>query len=210
MSVQEVEKAVKERRFIVADAAVSKRRNTARFWLNFRKLKDKETDCLLGFVICLKCKQIFKYSRTSSTAMFDRHLKFCGKSSGQPLITGFVSSTKSLPLSAKQGVSAACARYCARDNRSFEKIRGVGFKALVDEIIDVAFKYNASGKFTADDILPHPTTVSRYVTEEAKKIKERLISKTKPILTQQGGGITFDFWEEEYTKTSYLGMLAIF
>ncbi|GAU98141.1 hypothetical protein RvY_09322 [Ramazzottius varieornatus] len=112
-----------------------------------------------------------------------------------------------IPEAAKQKVSQACARYCARDNRSFEEIKGRGFKDLINEVTDIAFKYN-SGKFTAEELLPDQTTVSRYVGKEAERLRQKLLAKTKPIRTVLGGGITLEFWEEEYTKNSYLGVTA--
>ncbi|GAV09696.1 hypothetical protein RvY_19192-1 [Ramazzottius varieornatus] len=41
MSIKDVERAVKEKRFVAADADPSKRRNGAKFWSYFRKLQDE-------------------------------------------------------------------------------------------------------------------------------------------------------------------------
>ncbi|GAU88402.1 hypothetical protein RvY_01110 [Ramazzottius varieornatus] len=53
-------------------------------------------------------------------------------------------------------------------------------------------------------MLPDPTTISNYVGSEARKIRESLLKEIRPILRMNGGGITLDFWEEEYTKVSFL------
>ncbi|GAU94771.1 hypothetical protein RvY_06490 [Ramazzottius varieornatus] len=54
-------------------------------------------------------------------------------------------------------------------------------------------------------MLPDPTTVSQYVGKEAKAIRESLLEEVKPILRLRGGGITLDFWGEEYTKYMFGG-----
>ncbi|GAU87135.1 hypothetical protein RvY_00031 [Ramazzottius varieornatus] len=67
------------------------------------ELQDKASGCPLGYIICLRCRQIFKHSRTSSTLVYKRHISACGKANNQPLIIGFAVGTlpNSIPEAAK-------------------------------------------------------------------------------------------------------------
>ncbi|GAV02939.1 hypothetical protein RvY_13441 [Ramazzottius varieornatus] len=150
-----------------------------------------------------RCKQVWKHDRTVNTDALHWHVSKCGVKANRPKITGYLKSHK-LPLAAKHEMSRVCARYCAVDGRSFEEVAGTRFRAQIDTVIDVTMKYSHAGKPTARDMLPDPTTVSQYVGKEAKAIRESLLEEVKPILRLRDGGITLDFWEEEYTKVSYL------
>ncbi|GAV01251.1 hypothetical protein RvY_11991 [Ramazzottius varieornatus] len=101
MIIKDVERAVKEKRYIAVEAAPSKRRNVAKFWSYSRKVQDKATGCPLSYISCLRCRQIFKHSRTSCTVVHKRHINTCGQASNQPFITGFAFST--LPNSIRSG-----------------------------------------------------------------------------------------------------------
>ncbi|GAU87462.1 hypothetical protein RvY_00297 [Ramazzottius varieornatus] len=203
MPVEEVANMVKDDTFVLRAESFGSRKG-APFWDTMRRVVDKESEDRLDFVCCSRCKQVWKHDRTVNTDALHRHVSKCGVKANQPKITGYLKSHK-LPLAAKQEKSRVCARYCAVDGRNFEEVVGTGFRALIDTVIDVTMKYSHAGKPTARDMLPDPTSVSQYVGKEAKAIRESLLEEVKPILRLRGGGITLDFWEEEYTKVSYLG-----
>ena len=59
-----------------------------------------------------------------------------------------------------------------------------------------------------DQLLPHPTTVSRGVRTKAKDIRQLLGPEVRETFVEIGGSITFDLWTEDHTKTSYVGLTA--
>ncbi|GAU93815.1 hypothetical protein RvY_05697 [Ramazzottius varieornatus] len=151
-----------------------------------------------------KCKVVWKHDQSINTGPLNPHVQKCGVKASRPRITSFLEMHKLL-LVAKQEVSKVCARFCAVDGRSFKEVSGKGFRALIDTVIDATMKYGHAGRPSVRDMIPDPTTISNYIESEVRKIRQFLLEEIRPILPMNGGGITPDFWEQEYTKLSYLG-----
>ena len=61
------------------------------------------------------------------------------------------------------------------------------------------------GQIAIDDVIPHPTTVSRKVSEVAENLKETVVKPDiQSCLNKWGGAVTTDMWTESYTQTSYI------
>ena len=58
-------------------------------------------------------------------------------------------------------VTKASVDMCALDIRPFVAISGVGFKRFLG--VAMKLSQNVKGKINVDEMLPHPTTVSRNV-----------------------------------------------
>jgi len=73
---------------------------------------------------------------------------------------------------------------------------------LAQSLITLGVKY---GQVSAKDVLPHPTTVSRKITDVAAKVKqETVMPEIQNCLNKWGGGITTDMWTESYKQVSYI------
>jgi len=58
---------------------------------------------------------------------------------------------------------------------------------------------------SAKDVLPHPTTVSRRISDVAAKIRHDVVlPDIRNCLNKWGGGITTDMWTESYRQVSYI------
>ena len=67
-----------------------------------------------------------------------------------------------------------------------ETIAGEGFVGLAQSLITLGVKY---GQVSAKDVLPHPTTVSRKITDVAAKVKqETVMPEIQNCLNKWGGG----------------------
>jgi len=105
-------------------------------------------------------------------------------------------------LSVKKEITDKCTEFVCTDIRPFETIAGEGFAALAQSFIALGVKY---GQVSAKDVLPHPTTVARNISQVANTLRDNVV---KPdlcnCLNKWGGGVTTDMWTETHTQTSYI------
>ena len=110
--------------------------------------------------------------------------------------------TLTVPKAAKDRVTDKCVEFVCKDIRPFTTVAGDGFVELAQTLINMGVKY---GQLNARDILPHPTTVSRHVSNKADTIKTTVvIPDISKFVNRWGGGITSDMWTECYTQASYI------
>ncbi|CAF1365939.1 unnamed protein product [Rotaria sordida] len=67
-----------------------------------------------------------------------------------------------IPKRIRLSVAQACAEFSALDGRAFQAMKGNGFQNLAQVLFDAGRSYNNSS-IQVQDILPHPTTISRNV-----------------------------------------------
>jgi hypothetical protein len=130
----------------------------------------------LPFVSCLRCKKLLTYDKVKGgTSHLRRHADNCNAkgltSSSTPSIDNYFKSC-SVPLAAKQYVTEKCVDFVCGDIRPFETIAGDGFIAMAQAFIGIGVKY---GQASAKDVIPHPTTVSRKISDIATKLKETVV-----------------------------------
>lgn len=160
----------------------------------------------LPFVSCNRCKKLLSYDKIKGgTSHLRRHADICNAksvaSSSTPSISNFFKSC-TLPLSAKQNITEKCAEFACVDIRPFEVVAGNGFKAMAQAFIDIGVKY---GQVSASDVIPHPTTVSRKISDIATNLKDtEVMPELNRTLNRWGGGLTTDMWTECYNQTSYI------
>jgi len=122
-----------------------------------------------------------------------------------PQLTNFFKAS-SVPASVKKTITAKCAAFVCKDIRSFETVAGDGLIALAQSLINIGAK---CGQVSANDILPHPTTVSWCVTDLASNLKDDVVKPELCVsLNKWGGSITTDMWTECYMQTSYITITA--
>lgn len=105
-----------------------------------------------------------------------------------------------MPKNVKEKVTTACARLCAKDMRPFDVVSGSGFKAVAEELTEIGSRY---GKINAQDILLHPTTVSRKLAEVAAALRESIMPEIQLALNENRCAITTDMWTDDYKKIAY-------
>ena len=167
-------------------------------WSNFSEIINKEKQSI-GYVICKNCQQIFKYDATKTGTS---HLKRHKCSVNQKKITSYI-SMKTVPTVIKNSVTKKLVDLVCKDIRPFEIISGQGFREYSQELINIGATY---GSLSVDDLLPHPTTVSRNVIKDAELVKATLASNLKIIFQEVGGAFTTDMWTDDYRKISYISL----
>ena len=161
-------------------------------WRKFLLIKDHETNERSGFVQCKFCKKNLQYKNRSGTSSLTRHS--C-KNNEEPLTPDVAVATED-----RKDILEGCITYCAQDRRSFNSIGGPGFQKLAQKLINVGFKY---GRIPVQNILPHATTVSRNILEQAEQVKNDILPEIVAAIRQGVCAATTDFWTDQYTKTSY-------
>lgn len=168
-------------------------------WLNFDEVVDKEEQPI-GFCICKNCSQVFKYDYKTGTSSLKRHK--CSSNEKQPKITSFWEK-KEIPTAAKEATLKRLINLICKDIRPFEIIAGQGFREFTQEMINIGATY---GALSVDNLLPHPTTLSRNVIKSAESAKNELKSKLKYVFELIGGAFTTDMWTDDYRKVSYISL----
>ena len=160
----------------------------------------------LPYVRCMRCSGLLKYnSKSSGTSHLRRHADGCQSKSGAAtsnVAIGSFFKPTGIPLTVKSHITDKCVEFVCKDIRPFETVSGGGFIALAQSLINVGVKY---GQVSATEVLPHPTTVSRRVSEVAGKLKTDVVKpEIEACIKKWGGAATTDMWTETHTQSSYI------
>lgn len=167
-------------------------------WKSFSLVYDAEGN-QLAFACCDKCQKVLAYTgHKSGTSGLNRHV--CTLLKGQQLLD-FRRNKAKVSEALKEKTVEKCVDFVAADLRPYDSIAGRGLVQLAQHLVDTAASI---GKFDVQDILPHPTTVSRHVEERALKFRRAVAEDIKVTIEKYGCAITTDVWTETYRKTSFL------
>jgi hypothetical protein len=154
--------------------------------ISFKKPMNKRSECWTNYsqvfysnipqdyIVCLQCKCLLKWLKDHGTRVMTHHNCSKSKSISSPSSTTTTptrqrsissyctqpSTLKECPLIQKR-ITEACVEYCAIDGRSFESIRGVGFRNLAKQLVNAGATLGTS--VNINKLLPDPTTVSTYL-----------------------------------------------
>ena len=165
---------------------------TSTVWEKFLLIKERDPDRNTGFVQCKACKKVLQHRSKTGTSNLTRHV--CKNS--EVLVT----NNASISAEDKKNIVKSCVTYCTKDLRSFMSIGRPGFTLLAQELINFGCKY---GRVSAENVLPHATTVSRHVLELADEVKNNIFPEVIDAVRRGICAATTDFWTDKYTKTSY-------
>lgn len=152
-----------------------------------------------NFVTCVSCMEL--YGKTTSTATLGRHK--CRMTSSQNTIEtyGVFKNKKRLPTHVKDETINKCVKYCSLDIRPMSAIKGLGFCEISQFFLDTGAKY---GYTDLNDILPHPTTVSRHIISTATKIRKIFFKEVYSLIDGKYCASTCDMWTDNYKKNNYM------
>ncbi|KAL4134763.1 hypothetical protein QTP88_006478 [Uroleucon formosanum] len=151
------------------------------------------------FVACVSCMEL--YGKTTSTATLGRHK--CRMTLSQNTIEtyGVFKNKKRLPTHVKDETINKCVKYCSLDIRPMSAIKGLGFCEISQFFLDTGAKY---GYTDLNDILPHPTTVSRHIISIATKIRKIFFKEVYSLIDGKYCASTCDMWTDNYKKNNYM------
>lgn len=107
----------------------------------------------------------------------------------------------------KQIITHKVVEFCARDVRPYEIITGQGFLNLVQYFVSIGAKY---GEIDVKTVLPHPTTVSRHVSDVRDEMQAKVLPIIEEAINKGECAATTDGWSDNYKKKYYLSMTTHF
>ncbi|KAG4067136.1 hypothetical protein HA402_000127 [Bradysia odoriphaga] len=107
----------------------------------------------------------------------------------------------------KKVLTAKIVEFCALDIRPFEIIKGKGFINLAQHFISVGAEH---GVIDVSNVLPHPTTISRNVSDVKLKKHTELLPIVEKALKNGECAATSDGWCDDHKKNNYLTMTIHF
>lgn len=156
---------------------------------------DSNEQISTDYVACTSCMEL--YGKTTSTATHGRHK--CKMISSQCTIEmyGVFKNKKRLPSNVKDETINKCVKYCSLDIQPMLAIKGLGFREICQFFLDIGAKY---GSLDLNDILPHPTTVSRHIISTATQIRKAFFKDVYSLITNEYCASTCDMWTDNYKK----------
>ncbi|KAH7939474.1 hypothetical protein HPB52_012780 [Rhipicephalus sanguineus] len=89
--------------------------------------------------------------------------------------------------------------------RPFDAVCDDGFLNVADELIAIGAKY---GSISARTVIPHPTTVSRRVSEVANELREVVMPEIQSAMKEGRCSMTLDMWTNDHKKIAYITATA--
>ncbi|KAH9366339.1 hypothetical protein HPB48_006209 [Haemaphysalis longicornis] len=180
---------------------VAKQAKKSQVWNHFLEVVDAHTLSSVGYVQCKNCKAFFAYDGgKTGTSHLNRHK--CKTAGNTTAITSFFAEKKTqVSSSVKDNVTTACVKWCAKDMRPFDVVCDDGFIKVADELIAIGAKY---GSVSAKTVIPHPTTVSRRISEVANELREALMPEIQSAMKDGRCSMTLDMWTDDYKKVAYI------
>ena len=112
-----------------------------------------------------------------------------------------------LKTSEKKAVTDSVAHLCSIDLRPFNINAGTGLEEFTAVLYNLGYKHGQIGKtkVPVQNILPHRTTVSRTLQQNASLAREefKLFLKNTGVSRY---GVALDFWKNDMTGDNYLGV----
>ncbi|CAM4887879.1 unnamed protein product [Rotaria socialis] len=174
-------------------------------WSNFSQVY--HSDIAQDYIVCHECHIVLKWTSETGTNVMKNHNcgnKFTSKKSTpsrQRTISSYLPPSQEDYSTIKERIVESCAEFCALDNKAFETVAGDGFISLAKQLMNAGALIGTG--FSVNELLPHPTTVSRNVTRTYNKLKQQLILFCGNV---QHFTITCDFWTESLTGLHYGGI----
>ena len=181
-------------------------------WRTFKIVQRATDKKMMQFAQCQDCASVFSYKSQNGSNNLKTHSQTCTANADNVAKKRKKGSVNIL-LKAKFGeaekklITKASVQMCALDLRPFAAISGVGFKGLLGVCMNIA--QNVQGKIDIDEILPHPSTVSRNVEILAGKVRKCLAEEMKSVMDELVSvSFTTDMTTEDYTKASYSALTS--
>ncbi|KAK3917303.1 Transposable element Hobo transposase, partial [Frankliniella fusca] len=187
-------------------------KTSSKIWNVMRVLCHKDTGVVEDAVQCGICKKVLAYNeRRNGTTSLSRHLasKKCKKAKAKTIQDTNADDTPDLwddvkfepQPDVKRSFIKTTAEYCAWDLRPLDCVKNKGFINLIQAAIDIGSRY---GRVDATKLVPCPSTVQKYVENEAEKVRLELSEEVQPLMEKDKVAGTTDCWTDDNKKEKYL------
>lgn len=179
------------------------------FWNCFEVVVFTETEQNTNYVCCKKCHNLMSYKLSKGSSHLSRHK--CAVLTSEPsssIDQYFNKKPKTnIPQNVIKDCQQKCVQFCSQDIRPMDIVAGSGFKNLANYLISVGSKY---GEVSAENLLPHPTTVQRNMLKITDIKREVVIDHVRSFIEEELVAATTDMWTDNYKKMSYISLTLHF
>ncbi|CAF1483898.1 unnamed protein product [Rotaria sordida] len=162
------------------------------------------------YVMCNKCRVLLIYKHSSGTHSLSKHIRYCQNTTTTAMVSEVQTNIKQyyehsknesyIPNRTKQEIRAACTEFVIFDSRSFKTIGGKGFKNLAQKFFNAGRYLPVTREINIENLLPTPTTVSRYIDQLYDEKHKQLVSICQNLISYT---IVVDFWKDSFTGIQY-------
>lgn len=170
-------------------------------WDIWHWIVDDDDEIIPGKIACVQCTTIKDYNSRMGTSFLINHKYQCLNTASRKSLSS-ISNNEIRTI--KKILTSKCVQFVSQDIRSFRTPSCPGFIGLANALIAIGHRY---GPLNAEDILPHRTTISKEVSQDAETERINLTAKLTEIQSQ-GLCVTLDLWTEDMTQCHYLGVNA--
>ena len=174
---------------------IAQKRGKSKVWDIFGHVIGQENNEIPNIVACRACFSVFKF--TGATSNLVRHK--CYKASK-------LEANENVPepvvdAETKLSVTKAVTKWVVQNCRPFTIISDSGIKDVISLALEIGSRFGSN--VNVKKLLPHPTTVSRNISELYHK---ELHDLTAEIALMKGNGysITTDAWTDRFSQKSYI------
>lgn len=107
----------------------------------------------------------------------------------------------------KRTMTQKLVEFCGKDARPMEIITGDGFINIAQFLVQVGAEH---GNIDVTTVLPHPTTVSRHISDAKRKIHDEIFPVIKNSILNCECSATTDLWTDDSKKNSYIAFTVHF
>ena len=173
------------------------KRGKSKVWNTFGIIKNEEHEAIPNLVSCRSCLNVYKYNNRSTSNLV-KHKCYILESSSQASVDKFQVDPES-----KRKMVGIFTLWCAVNTRPYSIVEDSWLKELIEFSISIGTKFGSN--VDIDNLLPHPTTISRNIN----RVYEIYFEKTKleiSAIRDIGFGITSDLWTDNFFKKTYIAV----
>jgi hypothetical protein len=148
-------------------------------------------------VRCKVCLTIKNFKSTSGTKNLLEHFRECTKSRDGD-VYGTVDADE------LDEMTNAFVKYCAIDLKPYYSAKGRGMIELIQTAVDI--QSNRDERLRANDLIPHPSTISRRVPQQHQAVKIKLKELLQSNHDANRPAFSLDGWQDvsgEVNKNSF-------
>ncbi|CAF2973046.1 unnamed protein product [Rotaria sp. Silwood2] len=169
-----------------------------------------------NFIICDNCKSILVYKSSTGSGCMQVLSRSCQSKkenfnpvSHQQKINHYYKSNgeKKIPKQVKNAMTSCYIEFVVQDGRAFRLGQDEGFISLAKQLFNAGRVMSSSSHIAVEELLPDPTTVSRYIDRMHAHQRKQLI---KICQSMDSYCIVVDFWSESYTDNTLMYNMNIF
>lgn len=165
----------------------------------FMFVRNEEGKVIENKIACSVCHKVFNHDSLSGTSNKMWHIKRCSRKN--KIITAENLEDADI-IQLKDKLLDEVVQYVAQDLRPIQSIAKNGFLNLANKFIQIGTE---NGNVKAEDLLPHPTTLSRRLSYVTQQKRDHLREQFETI-SKQGVAVSTDIWTDDYRMKSFLGV----